>query len=160
MKRRFLGTTVLLAALAALLSSPALAQPAWPTRPVRVITPQPPGTGIDLSCRFFAQKLSLKWNQPVVVENRPGADGVTGVGAFANAGNDHTLLCSFGGPITISPFTAQAKLPSDPATDLKPLSLIAWRSLIVSSIGNENSVASAKVWPPARGDHGAYLITG
>lgn len=103
----------------------AVAQPAWPTRAVRVITPQPPGSGIDLSCRIFAQKLSEKWKQPVVVENRPGADGVTGVGAFANAGNDHTLLCSFGGPITISPFTAQAKLPYDPTVDLKAISVIA-----------------------------------
>ena len=103
----------------------AVAQATWPNRPVRVITPQPPGSGIDLSCRIFAQKLAEKWKQPVVVENRPGADGVTGVSAFVNAGNDHTLLCSFGGPITISPFTAQSKLPYDPATDLKAISVIA-----------------------------------
>jgi tripartite-type tricarboxylate transporter receptor subunit TctC len=106
-------------------ATPALAQQAWPNRPVRVITPQPPGTAIDLTCRIFAQKLSEKWKQPVVIENRPGGDGITGVAAFVNAGNDHTLLCSFGGPITISPFTAQSKLPYDPATDLKPISVIA-----------------------------------
>lgn len=99
--------------------------PAWPNRPVKVITPQPPGTGIDLSCRIFAQKLSEKWKQPVVMENRPGADGVTGVGAFVNAGNDHTLLCSFGGPITISPFTAPSKLPYEPSADLKAISTVA-----------------------------------
>lgn len=105
--------------------SPALAQSAWPNRTVRVITPQPPGTAIDLTCRIFAQKLSEKWKQPVIVENRPGGDGVTGVSAFVGAGNDHTLLCSFGGPLTISPFTAQGKLPYDPASDLQPISVIA-----------------------------------
>lgn len=117
---------VFLALLGALSASPAAAQTAaWPNRTVRIITPQPPGTGIDLTCRIFAQKLAEMWKQPVVIENRPGADGTTGVGAFANAGNDHTLLCSFGGPITISPFTAKSKLPYDPATDLKPVSVLS-----------------------------------
>lgn len=120
---KFVVSLVALATAAAL---PAAAQPqAWPNRAVRVITPQPPGTGIDLTCRVFAQKMQEKWNQPVVVENRPGADGVTGVAAFASAGNDHTLLCSFGGPITISPFTSQIALPYNPATDLKPIAAIA-----------------------------------
>ena len=107
------------------IAGPAFAQPVWPNRTVRVITPQPPGTAIDLTCRIFAQKLAEKWKQAVVVENRPGGDGVTGVSAFVNAGSDHALLCSFGGPITISPFTAQTKLAYDPATDLKPISVIA-----------------------------------
>jgi len=119
--------TFSISALAATtLAVPAAAQdPAWPTRTVRVITPQPPGTGIDISCRMFAEKLAQKWGQAVVVENRPGADGVTGVSAFVNANDDHTLLCSFGGPITISHFTAQSKLPYNPATDLKPIAVIA-----------------------------------
>lgn len=120
---RFGCIAAIFAALGA--ASPAVSQQAWPNRPVRVITPQPPGTAIDLTCRIFAQKLSEKWKQPVVIENRPGGDGITGVAAFVNAGNDHTLLCSFGGPITISPFTAQSKLPYDPAADLKPISVIA-----------------------------------
>lgn len=96
----------------------------WPTRAVKIITPQPPGTGIDVSCRVFADKLAQRWGQPVVVENRPGADGAVGVGAFISANDDHSLLCSFGGPITILPFTSQTKLAYDPATDLKPISMI------------------------------------
>ena len=121
---KLLALTALMAS-AVVMSGQAHAQTSWPNRTVRVITPQPPGTAIDLTCRIFSQKLAEKWKQPVVVENRPGGDGVTGVGAFANAGSDHTLLCSFGGPITISPFVAQSKLPYDPATDLKPISVIA-----------------------------------
>ncbi len=100
------------------------AQAQWPTRAVKIITPQPPGTGIDVSCRVFADKLSQKWGQPVIVENRPGADGAIGVGAFISAADDHSLLCSFGGPITILPFTTQTKLAYDPAADLKPISTI------------------------------------
>jgi tripartite-type tricarboxylate transporter receptor subunit TctC len=102
----------------------AVAQAQWPTRTVKIITPQPPGTGIDVSCRIFGEKLSQKWGQPVIVENRPGADGAVGVGAFISAADDHSLLCSFGGPITILPFTTQTKLAYDPATDLKPISTI------------------------------------
>ena len=96
----------------------------WPTRAVRVVTPQPAGTGVDLSCRLFADRLSRIWGQPVIVDNKPGADGVLGVSTFVNAHDDHTLLCSFGGPITISPLTAPASVTYDPTTDLKPIASI------------------------------------
>ena len=92
----------------------------WPTRAVKVITPQPPGTGIDLSCRIFSERLSQKWGQPVVVENRPGGDGVIGVAGFVGSNDDHTLLCSFGGPITITPFTSQTKLAAMASGDAAP----------------------------------------
>jgi tripartite-type tricarboxylate transporter receptor subunit TctC len=104
--------------------APASAQSQWPTRTVKIITPQPPGSGIDLSCRLYGEKLSQRWGQAVVVENRVGGDGAIGVGAFVSAADDHALLCSFGAPITILPFTSQSKLPYDPATDLKPISPI------------------------------------
>ena len=119
--RAFLAAAV--AAGASFAAGAASAQQ-WPTRAVKIITPQPPGTGIDVSCRVFAEKLSQRWGQAAVVENRPGADGAIGVGAFIGANDDHTLLCSFGGPITILPFTTQTKLAYDPATDLKPISTI------------------------------------
>lgn len=119
--RAFLAAAVVSGA--AFTSGAASAQQ-WPTRAIKIITPQPPGTGIDVSCRVFAEKLSQKWGQAAVVENRPGADGAVGVGAFITANDDHTLLCSFGGPITILPFTTQTKLTYDPATDLKPISTI------------------------------------
>lgn len=112
------------AASAAAAPGVAIAQTQWPTRAVKIVTPQPPGTGIDVSCRLFGEKLSQKWGQPVIVENRPGADGAVGVGAFVSAADDHSLLCSFGGPITILPFTTQTKLPYDPVADLKPISTI------------------------------------
>jgi tripartite-type tricarboxylate transporter receptor subunit TctC len=75
----------------------------WPQRTVRVIVPLPPGTSTDLAARLFAEKLSARWHQPVVIENRQGADAIPAVSGFVNARDDHTLLCSFAGIITINP---------------------------------------------------------
>lgn len=108
--------------IGALAAGAAHAQGVWPSRAVKFITPQPPGTGIDIACRMFGERLAQKWGQGVVIENRPGGDGVVGVSAFVNAGDDHTLLCSFGGPITITPYASATKLPYDPTADLKPIS--------------------------------------
>ncbi len=104
------------------LAGAAHAQAPWPSRAVKFITPQPPGTGIDIACRIFGERLSQKWGQGVVIENRPGGDGVIGVAAFVSANDDHTLLCSFGGPITITPYVSTTKLSYDPTSDLKPIS--------------------------------------
>ena len=95
----------------------------WPQRPVRVIIPLPAGGGTDLAARLVAERLTERWRQPVVVENRPGADGILGVSSFVNARDDHTLLFSFAGPITINPLIHD-KLPYDPARDLVPIASV------------------------------------
>ncbi len=92
----------------------------WPRRAVRIILPLPAGTGTDLAARLFAERLSQRWSQPAIVENRPGTDGIVGVTAFVNSRDDHTLLFSFAGPISINPFV-HAELPYDPALDLVPI---------------------------------------
>src|SRR5262245_3153557 len=74
---------------------PAYAQsqtPAWPTRSVKFILPLGPGSGADLGARLIAEKLSARWNQPVVVENRPGGDGFVAITGFISANDDHTLF--------------------------------------------------------------------
>src|SRR5437868_7025095 len=110
-----------IAALAAhtLTLAPARAQP-WPQRAVRVIVPLPPGIPTDLVCRLFAERLSERWRQPVAVENRQGADGIPAVSGFVGARDDHALLCSFPGIVTINPLIYE-KLPYDPAGDLVPV---------------------------------------
>jgi tripartite-type tricarboxylate transporter receptor subunit TctC len=95
---------------------------AWPERPVKIILPLPAGLGTDFAVRLFAEKLSARWGQPVVVENRPGADGIVGVTSFISARDDHTLLFSFAGPISINPFIHD-KLPYDPVRDLVPIAM-------------------------------------
>jgi tripartite-type tricarboxylate transporter receptor subunit TctC len=95
---------------------------AWPQRPVKVIIPLPAGLGTDVALRLFTEKLSARWGQPVVVENRPGADGILAVTSFISARDDHTLLFSFAGPISINPFIHE-KLPYDPVRDLVPIAM-------------------------------------
>src|SRR5207253_1735979 len=91
---RVLCVTVL--SVLVLSAAPSNAQP-WPQRTVRVVVPLPPGIPTDLVCRLFADRLSERWRQPVVVENRQGADGMPAVSGFVSARDDHTLLCSFPG---------------------------------------------------------------
>lgn len=102
----------------------ASASQAWPERAVRVIVPLPPGLAIDLQARLFSERLSERWRQPVVVENRPGADGIPAVTEFVRARDNHTLLFSFAGIITINPVTYDT-LPYDPGQDVVPVVSVA-----------------------------------
>ena len=104
--------------LAARAQQPAKAQ-AWPQRTVRVILPLPAGSATDTAARLFAQGLSARWGQPVIVENRSGGDGIPAVMGFLSARDNHTLLLSFAGVITINPLV-HTKLPYDSA-DLVPI---------------------------------------
>jgi tripartite-type tricarboxylate transporter receptor subunit TctC len=104
-------------------SSPSPCGETWPQRTVKIIVPLPAGGGTDLAVRLFAGELSRRWAQPVVVENRPGPDGLVGVSSFVNARDDHQLLFSFAGPITINPLIHE-KLPYDPDRDLVPIATI------------------------------------
>jgi tripartite-type tricarboxylate transporter receptor subunit TctC len=113
---------MLLGALA-LWATPLNAEP-WPQRMVRFIVPLPPGTSTDLVARLFAEKLSERWRQPVVVENRQGADGIPAVSGFVSGRDNHTLLFSFAGIITINPLIYE-KLPYDPVRDLVPVAWVA-----------------------------------
>jgi tripartite-type tricarboxylate transporter receptor subunit TctC len=107
--------------LAAAWVSPLQAQ-SWPQRPVRLIVPIGPGSSTDIIARIYADRLAERWKQPVVVENRPGADGLIGTGAFVAAHDDHTLLFSFAAPVSVLPYL-HARLSYDPARDLVPISL-------------------------------------
>ncbi|MFL5105932.1 MAG: Bug family tripartite tricarboxylate transporter substrate binding protein [Xanthobacteraceae bacterium] len=111
-----------LGALASWVAS-ARAEP-WPQRTVRFIVPLPPGTSTDLVARLFADRLAERWRQPVVVENRQGGDGIPAVGGFVSARDDHTLLFSFAGIVTINPLIYD-KLPYDPLRDLVPVAWVA-----------------------------------
>ena len=75
--------------------------------------PLPPGSGMDLSARLAAERLSERWGQPVVVENRQGADGIPAVTAFLSARDNHTFLFSFAGIVTFNHLLHE-KLPYDP----------------------------------------------
>lgn len=113
-------------ALAALTiaASGALAQD-FPTRPVKILVPQTPGGASDALARIVAQKLSEKWGQPVVVENRAGAGGNVGMEVVANAPADgYTLLMSYVGTHAING-ALYKKLPFDPEKDFAPVATLA-----------------------------------
>jgi tripartite-type tricarboxylate transporter receptor subunit TctC len=126
----FIRLAALLLALA-IAAPPAFAQ-AWPQRTVRLIVPLPPGSGTDIVGRLLAERLSQRWGQPVVVENRQGADGIPAVTAFLAARDTHILLLSFAGIITVNPLIHE-RLPYDPANDLVPIAPVSDNFLGVSA---------------------------
>jgi len=116
--------------------------PNWPLRSVKVIVPIGPGSATDLTARLFAERLSERWGQPLVVENRPGADGILAVSSFVAARDDHTLIFSFGGPVTINPVTHE-KLPYDPERDLVPIAAASdsWLTISATQSLNVHNIA-------------------
>jgi len=106
-----------LAAFAAALALPAAAQ-AWPTKPVRILVPCPPGGSSDIIARAIGQPLSEAPGQTVVAENRAGANGNTGSDAVAKSGDGRTLLPCDVGALASSP-SVRAQLPFDPSKDLR-----------------------------------------
>jgi tripartite-type tricarboxylate transporter receptor subunit TctC len=103
------------------LLDPANAQ-SWPTQTVKIITPFPPGSGGDVTVRPFADRLAKRWGKPVIVENRPGADGIIAVTAVLKSSDEHTILYTNGGPLTSNQVSHGSKLPYDPIGDLVPIS--------------------------------------
>src|ERR1700756_2096882 len=101
-----------------LTASAALGQ-SWPQRPVRFIVSLGPGSGADIGARLFADRLPGRWNQPVIVEKRPGGDAVIAITAFIAARDDHTLLYTPTSSFTAHPFQHD-KLPYDPR-ELSPV---------------------------------------
>jgi len=97
----------------------------YPTKPIRLIVPFPPGGPTDTHSRWAGQQLSAAFAQPVVVENRAGAGGVIGTEAVAKAAPDgYTLLGGNPGPLTIAP-SLRKQLGYDPIRDFAPITLIA-----------------------------------
>jgi tripartite-type tricarboxylate transporter receptor subunit TctC len=114
----------LMAASATLAAAPALAQPAWPDRPVRIIVSFPGGSTPDMAARAVIPHLSQVFGQPFVADNRAGGGGNIGTEAIARATDGHTLGVTIGGPGS----TAKVLNPNlgfDPAVDLTPVSLLA-----------------------------------
>jgi tripartite-type tricarboxylate transporter receptor subunit TctC len=101
----------------------ALAQAAWPSRPVKIVVPYAAGSSPDVAARIISEKLSPRLGQPVVIENRAGAGGNNGTGAVAKSpGDGYTFLISTNGPLVYNTVLYE-KLPYDPFTELKPVVL-------------------------------------
>jgi tripartite-type tricarboxylate transporter receptor subunit TctC len=109
-----------LAALACV-AGPAAAQGDYPTKPVRLIVPFPPGTAADYVGRLLAEKWSAAWGQPVVIDNVPGAAGTIGLGKLAKSSPDGYAIALPGDAATVVNISLMANLPYDPRRDLAPI---------------------------------------
>ena len=109
---------------------------AWPDRAVHLILPVPAGSASDFTARLFAERLSARWAQPVVVENRPGADGIIGVASFVNVHDDHTLLFAISAVATVHAIQNE-KLPYDPIEDLVPIAAVS--EIVLAIAASEKS---------------------
>jgi tripartite-type tricarboxylate transporter receptor subunit TctC len=111
----------LLGAAGAMLAMPAVAQTGWPTRPIRLINPWAPAGPADIVARPLAQRLTETLGQPMVMENRAGANGTIGMAFVARAAPDgYTLFFSHVGPVAISPVFSSS-LPYDSVRDFAPV---------------------------------------
>ncbi len=122
----------------------------WPTRPVRLVLTLGPGSGADIGARLLADKLSQRWGQPVIVDNRPGGDGIVAINAFVSAHDDHVLLFSPTSSFTAHPFLHD-HLPYK-LSDLAPITRVSNTfvavsvptSLNVDSVGKFVALAKEK----------------
>src|SRR3954469_2931763 len=136
-----LGRPLLLALLLAISGFPISARADWPERPVKIIVTFPARSANDSAARIFADALGKKWGRPVVVEDRPGAEGTIGVGAFVSGQDDHTLLYTVAGSVTVAPLLID-KLPYDVDRDLQP---IAATTAIVLTLAVSNDLAARSI---------------
>ncbi len=118
-------SSVFAVALAAGLFSSALSAQEFPTRPITIIVPQPPGGGTDIISRLVGQQLSVQLGQPVIIENRAGAGTVVGSAAAAHSAPDgYTLLAGLTANMAVNP-SLFAKLPYDPVRDFTAVGMMA-----------------------------------
>ncbi|HET9042693.1 MAG TPA: tripartite tricarboxylate transporter substrate binding protein [Burkholderiales bacterium] len=136
------------------LAAPAVAQDAYPAKPVRFIVPFPATGPLDVMARLYAQKLGERWGKNAIAENRPGATGTIGADAVAKAAPDgYTLLFTVDLPIVMAP--ALMKPPYDPKADLVPIAAVGetMNMLVVHPSAGVSTlaelVAAAKAKPGA-----------
>ena len=161
---------IALAGLCTLGLSPAVAQPAangdaatYPNRAIRIVVPFPAGGPSDVLARLIGQKMSEDWGQPVVIENRPGANTVIGAQIVAKAAPDgYTLLMAINSTLTMNQYLYRTP-PYDPFNDFTPITLVAktMQLLMVNAASDVKTVsdliAKAKA-SPGKLNYGAGTI--
>src|SRR5262245_16570824 len=119
-------------ALAASLHSLDASAQTYPQRTVKFILPFGPASGTDITARLVADRLAARWGKAVVIENRPGGDGLVAINAFIAANDDHTLLWVPVGTFAVHPYEKD-KLPYDAERDLLPISNVTSLFLAVTA---------------------------
>lgn len=113
----------------------------WPQRPVKFIVTLGPGSGVDFGTRLLGDRLSKRWGQPVVIENRPGGDAVVAVTAVISANDDHVLLASPTSALTAHPYMLQQMPYQD--SDLLPIAR-GWNTIIIIAVATSMEVKTMR----------------
>jgi tripartite-type tricarboxylate transporter receptor subunit TctC len=141
MRLRYLFALALALTAVAAVALVASAETKWPSRPVRFILTLGAGSGSDIGARLLADRLTQRWGQPVVVENRPGGDAIVAINAFVGAHDDHVLLFAPSSSFTAHPFLHD-NLPYQPS-DLVPITRVS-NTIITISVPASLNVNSLK----------------
>ena len=144
--------TALTLLLALVLSATSAAAQNWPQRPVKFLVTLGAGAGVDIGTRLLADRLSARWGQPVVVENRPGGDGIVAITSFLSARDDHILLAAPTSSFTAHPYLHD-NLPYKPA-DLLPIVRVSNTLITISVPATLNVAAFSDVIARARAEPG------
>jgi len=127
----------------------------YPSRTVKFILPFGPASGTDIVARMVGDRLAKRWNQPVVIENRPGGDGLVSINAFTAANDDHTLLWVPVGVFAVHPFERE-KLPYDADRDLLPIVGVTSLALALSAPESLNTPTVRDFVALAKANPGKY----
>ena len=143
MRLKLHGLLILACAFAAVAAATVTTSAAedWPNRPVRFVLTLGAGSGSDIGARLLGDRLSKRWGQPVIVDNRPGGDGLVAINAFVSAHDDHLLLFAPSSSFTAHPFLHE-NLPYKPS-DLVPITRVS-NTIIVIAVPASLTVNSLK----------------
>ena len=144
-------TVLRMLAIAVVASASAAVAQSYPTKPIKIVIPFPPGNTTDIMTRLIGPKMSERLGQPIVVENRPGASGMLGLDFVARAAPDgYTLAAGQGGNMAVLPHTSK-NIPYDALKDFAPiavsttnyLGIVAYPEAPFNSVGEMISYARA-----------------
>ena len=127
----------------------------YPQRTVKFILPFGPASGTDITARLVGDRLSARWGKPVVIENRPGGDGLVAINAFIAANDDHTLLWVPVGTFAVHPFDKD-KLPYDADRDLIPVANVSSLYLALSAPASMNMGSFREFFELVRNNPGKF----
>jgi tripartite-type tricarboxylate transporter receptor subunit TctC len=132
---------------------------AWPQRNVRLVLPFGAGSATDAAARLLGERLSARWGQPVVVENRPGGDGLVAINAFVSAADDHVLLYASTASFMAHPYV-QEKLPYNLERDLLPIAQVSHTVLSVAVPAATGITTIAEFVARARAEPDKHNVAG
>jgi tripartite-type tricarboxylate transporter receptor subunit TctC len=155
LRRRALTLAASALAAAAVAPAPAQAQEAYPSKPITIVVPYPPGGSNDVFARSIARELGDALKQAVIVDNRPGASGTTGTASVARAPADGYTLVAVSSSMTTNA-AIQPKMPFDPVKNLAPVAMFAEGPFIVAVNNSFPAKTPKELVAAIRAKPGAY----